>query len=110
MEDPYPVRKELEEEYYNLLLQSTFYLRTGNERNDFNSQRITLVNKIRDERNDQVFDLFSHSQFMFNFCFLMLEKVEHEMNKILILYCFEHRGINTVDLTFFPYFLINLHF
>lgn len=109
MDDPYAVRKELEEEYYALLLQWTFYSRAEMKRDDFKLQSLLLINKIRDERNMQVFDLFGHIQFILNFFYKMSEKVEHMLNKIVNFYCFEHRGINTFGLAFFPQLFIDCY-
>jgi hypothetical protein len=104
MQDPYPVRKELLDEYNTLVLQLTFYSLTDNKikESEYNSKRIYVFNKIVKERNDEVFDLLGHSSWAFKFCMKTFQKASMTFDKWLLLYCFERKGIFCFDLTFLP--------
>jgi hypothetical protein len=102
MQDPYPVRKELLDEYNTLLLQFTFYSLTDNKikESEYNSKKIYVFNKIVKERNDEVFDLLGHSSWAFNFCMKAFAKASMTYDKCLLLYCFEHKGFDNFGFTF----------
>lgn len=102
MEDPYPVRKELLDEYNILLMQWTFYSLTDNKikESEYNSKRLYVINKIVKERNDQVFDLLGHSSWAFDFCMKTFQKASMTFDKWLLLYCFQHKGFDNFVFTF----------
>lgn len=104
MDDPYPVRKELLEEFKKSSLQCLFYEKNSNARQiEIASTNVrNVANQILKERNDQVFDLFGHSRFFSTFLMFYLDKRANDFDKCLILYCLEHKSCFYVDLNFFP--------
>lgn len=63
-------------------------------------KKVYVFNKILKERNDQVFDLFGHSSWVFNFCMKKAAEASVTIYKWLLLYCFERKGFNNFVFTF----------
>ncbi len=97
MNDPYPVRKELLQEWYDLNFQCVFYEETNNKIavEQFVPRQEKVIKQIVKERQDQVFDLFGHATFFHSLFVVQFGKILNDFDTCLILYCLQHKGFIT---------------